>query len=49
MKILFLNRYQDINDRGAEVFIKELSKRLSETHIVDIFTGDKASCVRRSL
>jgi len=43
MKILFLNRYQDINDRGAEVFIKELSKRLSETHIVDIFTGDKAS------
>lgn len=42
MRIVFLNRYQDIFERGAEVFVKELSKRLSKNHVVDIFGGSDA-------
>lgn len=43
MKIVFLNRYQDINKRGAESFIEEISKRLSQKHQVDIFIKDADS------
>jgi glycosyltransferase involved in cell wall biosynthesis len=46
MKIAFLNIYQDQVDRGAETFVKELSKRLSKKHSVDIISG-KRMPVRR--
>ena len=36
MKILFLSRYQNIVNRGAEVFVSELAKRLSLKHEVKI-------------
>lgn len=39
MKILFLNIYQNQIDRGAETFVKELAKRLSKKHKVDVIPG----------
>lgn len=39
MKILFLSRYQNRFQRGAENFVLELSKRLSRNFKVDIFSG----------
>ncbi len=39
MKVLFLNIYQDTTSRGAETFVKELSKRLSENNKVKIISG----------
>lgn len=42
MKIVFLSRYQNIVERGAEIFVSELTKRLSKEIIVDIFSGGKA-------
>lgn len=38
MKIVFLNIYQNVVDRGAEAFVSELSKRLQKNHKVDIFS-----------
>jgi glycosyltransferase involved in cell wall biosynthesis len=38
MKIAFLNKYQNKAFRGAETFVYELSKRLSEHHDVDIIS-----------
>lgn len=49
MKILFLNRYQNGAERGAEVFIKELSQRLSKNHIVDIFSNRDADSLSKVL
>lgn len=49
MKIVFLSRHQDTIERGAEVFVKELSSRLSKNHIVDIFTGEKADSLKEVL
>lgn len=46
MKIVFLNRYQNNIERGAEVFIYELVKRLSKNHSVDIFFGKKADSIK---
>lgn len=46
MKIVFLNRYQNNTERGAEVFIDELVKRLSKNHTVDIFFGNKADLIK---
>ncbi len=43
MRIAFLNRYQNINKRGVEVFIAELSKRLSQKYTVDIFSDNADS------
>lgn len=42
MKLVFLNRYQNTIERGAESFVKELTKRLSKNHQVDIFFGRDA-------
>ncbi len=42
MRIVFLNRHQNTTERGAEVFVKELSSRLSKNHSVDVFTGERA-------
>lgn len=42
MKIVFLSRYQNAVNRGAETFVFELSKRLSKNFKVDILTGKDA-------
>ena len=42
MKVAFLSRYQDSIQRGAETFVRELSKELSVRHEVDILSDDKA-------
>lgn len=49
MKIVFLNRYQGKVERGAEVFVNELSKRLSKNHIVDVFSNKKADSISKVL
>ncbi len=46
MKIVFLSRYQNTVERGAEVFVKELSIRLSKNFTVDIFSGGKADSLK---
>ncbi len=45
MKIVFLNRYQNTIERGAEVFVKELSSRLSVKHQVDVWAGQDADSI----
>lgn len=39
MKIIFLNKYQNKISRGAETFVYELSKRLSENHEVTVLSS----------
>ena len=46
MKIVFLNIYQGLVDRGAETFVYELSKRLSKNHKVDIISDKKVPPTR---
>lgn len=41
MKLAFINIYQNLVDRGAETFVKEVSERLSKKHEVKIFSGKK--------
>jgi glycosyltransferase involved in cell wall biosynthesis len=38
MKIVFLNKYQNKVQRGAETFVSELSKRLSKNHEVSVIS-----------
>lgn len=49
MKIVFLSRLQKINERGVEVFVKELYSRLSLKHEVDVFTGNDADSLDKVL
>lgn len=42
MKIAFLSRYQNRFERGAENFVSELSKKLSEHHEVNVLAGRDA-------
>lgn len=49
MKIVFLSRHQNKVERGAEVFVKELSKRLSINHAVDILSGKNADSLSKVL
>lgn len=49
MKILFLSRYQNKVNRGAEVFVLELSKRLRENYQVDIFAGSDSDSLSKIL
>lgn len=42
MKIAFINVYQDSVERGAEIFVSELSKRLKRNHQVDIYSSKTA-------
>ena len=49
MKIAILSRLQNQVERGAEVFVKELSKRLSINHAVDILSGKDADSVLKVL
>lgn len=46
MKIAFLSRYQN-NPRGVEVFVEELSHRLSRKHTVQIFSGKDADSLQK--
>lgn len=50
MKIVFLNIYQGIVERGAENFVKEVALRLAKNHEVDIYSakGKIAEEVARS-
>lgn len=41
MRILFLNYYQGLYKRGAEVFIEEIKKRLSEDFVVEVLSENK--------
>ena len=38
MKIAIINKYQFKVNRGAETYVSELAKRLSQNHEVDILT-----------
>ncbi len=38
MKIAILNKYQESTNRGAETFVRELSKRLQKNHQVDVIS-----------
>lgn len=49
MKIVFLSRYQDQLNRGAENFVKELSTRLSVKYQVEILTGADADSLSKVL
>lgn len=49
MKILFLSRYQNSIQRGAETFVRELSRELGKRHEVDILSGDKADSLEEIL
>lgn len=49
MKIAFLSRYQNIHQRGAETFVKELSERLSKKYEVDILFGKEADSLGKVL
>ena len=49
MKIVFLSRYQHDVERGAEIFVKELTSRLSKIHEIDIFSGTRADSLNEVL
>lgn len=49
MRILFLSRYQNTINRGAEVFVEELSSRLRQKHKVDVFFGSDADSMGKVL
>lgn len=42
MKIAFLSRYQETTQRGAETFVRELSRELSKKNDVNVLVGEKA-------
>lgn len=43
LKIAFINIYQGKVNRGGEVFVDELAKRLSEKHEINIIAGGRSS------
>jgi len=49
MKIAFLSRYQNTIQRGAEIFVLELSTRLKKNHDVDILVGKDADSFTKIL
>lgn len=49
MKIVFLSRYQDTIFRGAETFVRELKRELSQRHEVSILSGGKADSLSEIL
>lgn len=44
-----MSRYQNSTERGVEVFVKELVKRLSKKNIVEVFSGQKADSLKEVL
>lgn len=49
MRIVFLSRYQNKFQRGAENFVMELANRLSQNHKVDILVGEDADSMIKVL
>lgn len=49
MKVVFLSRFQNRIERGAENFVKELTLRLSKKHHADILTGKNADSLAKVL
>lgn len=49
MKIAFLSRHQNSIERGAEIFVSELAKRLSSKNEVNILTGSDSDSLRTIL
>lgn len=49
MKIAFLSRYQESIQRGAETFVRELSREFSKRHQVNILSGDNADSLEQVL
>lgn len=49
MKIVFLSRYQDTIQRGAETYVRELSKELGLRHEVKILSGVNADSLQEIL
>lgn len=47
MRIAFLSRYQNRIERGAEVFVKELTSRLLKNHQIDVFSGAEADSLSK--
>lgn len=47
MKIVFLSRYQNDIQRGAENFVEELSKRILKNHQVNILSGQEADNISK--
>lgn len=47
MKIVFLSRYQNQINRGAENFVYELSKRLTLKHKVEILSGTDSDSLKK--
>lgn len=48
-KIVFLSRYQNKIQRGAETFVRELADYLSKKHQVDILVGEDADSLQKIL
>lgn len=49
MKIVFLSRYQNNINRGAETVVRELSDHLSKFHDVEILSGKDADSISKIL
>lgn len=49
MRIVFLSRYQNSIQRGAETFVRELSKHLSLRHDINILTEEKSDSLKEIL
>lgn len=49
MRIVFLSRYQNYIDRGAETFVTELSSRLKKKYFVDVLSGEDADSLSKLL
>lgn len=49
MKIAILSRYQNTINRGAEVYVSELSKRLSQDNEVEVLFGKDADSLKKVL
>lgn len=49
MRIVFLSRYQNKIERGAENFVSELARRLMENHDVVILSGEQADSLKKIL
>lgn len=47
MRIAFLSRYQNTVNRGAEVFVEELTLRLRKNYQIDVFSGVEADSLNK--
>jgi glycosyltransferase involved in cell wall biosynthesis len=49
MRIAILSRYQNINQRGVEAFVKELVPHLAKSHQVDVLTDSDSDSISKML